>query len=46
MKILSKVIEEEFEPSKVEIAVIRKETDKFEYLSLDEIKSCMEKVKK
>jgi proteasome alpha subunit len=45
VKILSKVIEEEFDPSKVEVAVIKKETGKFEYLSIEEIKEYMEKVK-
>ena len=46
LKILSHVIEEEFDPSKVEVAVIKKEKRKLEYLSQEELKSYMEKVKK
>jgi proteasome alpha subunit len=45
VRILSKVIEEEFDPSKVEVAVIKKETGRFEYLSIEEIKEYVEKVK-
>ncbi|WXG45526.1 MAG: archaeal proteasome endopeptidase complex subunit alpha [Candidatus Atabeyarchaeum deiterrae] len=46
LKILSQVIEEGFDPSKVEVAVIRKEIRKFEYLTLEEIGSYLEKVQK
>lgn len=45
VRILSKVIEEEFDPSKVEVAVIKKQTGRFEYLSIEEIKEYVEKVK-
>lgn len=45
VKILSKVIEENFDPSKVEVAVIKKEIRKFGYLSIEEIKEYMKKFK-